>query len=153
MAETREGKFTLDIKRWCEKAQGNADKVVRATAMECLGRIVMRTPVGNPDNWKVKRAPPGYVGGRLRGSWVVSVDAPSTRAPARIDPSGAATIAEGTGILSEAVAGPPIYIMSNLPYAIPIEYGHSQTQAPAGMVRVTIVDFQGIVRDATKALP
>lgn len=149
----RDGQFTLDIKRWCEKAKDNADKVVRATGQECLSRIVMRTPVGNPENWKVKRAPPGYVGGRLRRSWVVSNGMPSGDVPVGIDPSGAVTIAEGTGVLSESRAGVPVYIMSNLPYAIPIEYGHSSIGAPLGMVRITVTEFQSIVRDATKSLP
>ncbi|WP_256203847.1 MULTISPECIES: hypothetical protein [unclassified Pseudomonas] len=39
--------------------------------------------------------------------------------------------------------------MNNLPYAIPLEYGHS-TQAPAGMVRVTLANFQHIVDEAIR---
>lgn len=147
----REGQFTLDIQRWVEKAKGNADKVVRSVGLECLTRVVMRTPVGNPDLWQSK-APAGYIGGRLRGSWVVSVGTASSEKPERIDPSGAAAIAEGSSRLSDAVAGPSIFLMSNLPYAIPIEYGHS-SQSPAGMVRVTVTEFQSIVSDATRALP
>lgn len=151
MAETREGKFALDIRRWVEKAKDNADKVVRATGQEVLTRVVMRTPVGNPDLWK-RKAPKGYVGGRLRANWFVSINEPSQQTRQSIDQGGQLTIAEGTSILSEASAGPPIYIMNNLPYAIPIEYGHSAIQSPAGMVRVTTVEFQAIVNDAVKAL-
>ena len=36
----------------------------------------------------------------------------------------------------------PIYISNALPYALPLEYGHSQ-QAPNGMIRVTVEDWKG----------
>ena len=41
------------------------------------------------------------------------------------------------------------YIINNLPYAIPLEFGHS-TQAPGGMVRVTVARFQQIVQEAIR---
>lgn len=150
MAEIREGRFTLDIKRWTEKAKGNADKVVRAVAQELLGRVVMRTPVGNPYLWK-RKPPAGYVGGRLRGSWVVSIGEPSRETPERIDKTGTLALDAGATVIAQARAGTSIYIMSNLPYAIPIEYGHS-TQAPAGMVRVTVAEFEAVARDAVRSL-
>lgn len=151
MAETREGKFTLDVRRWCEKAKGNADKVVRSTAMECLSRVVMKTPVGNPDLWK-HPPPAGYVGGRARGNWLVSIGDASGQPIDLVDPSGSQTIAAGSGVLSEAIAGPPIYLMNHLPYAVPLEYGWS-TQTPLGMVRTTVAEFRDIVSDVVKELP
>lgn len=51
MPETRQGRFAVDLRAWCEKAKENADKVVRATALELLNRIVLRSPVGNPELW------------------------------------------------------------------------------------------------------
>ncbi len=39
--------------------------------------------------------------------------------------------------------------MNNLPYAIALEYGHSD-QAPGGMVRITQARFQQIVEEAIR---
>ena len=42
------------------------------------------------------------------------------------------------------VAGDVIYLTNNLPYAVPLEEGYSK-QAPAGMVALTVQDFQSVV--------
>lgn len=202
--------FSLDIRRWVEKVKGDMDLVVRKIAIDLHTRIVMRSPVGNPELWaanaeaalqrsehnavvdqlnanlasnpanvtakgNLKRSVrsranrrlsrsqlakeypfaqgAGYSGGRLRGSWVVTVGTPSTTEPGRIDPSGADTIAAAAAALSTFSAGPSIYIVSNVPYANRIEYtGHSQ-QAPAGMVRITVSEFQSMVDAAVRSLP
>jgi hypothetical protein len=39
--------------------------------------------------------------------------------------------------------------VNNLPYAVPLEYGHSK-QAPGGMVRITLARFQQIVDEAIR---
>lgn len=38
-------------------------------AARLLAKVIKRTPVGNPDNWKSGTAPAGYVGGTLRRGW------------------------------------------------------------------------------------
>jgi len=91
----------------------------------------------------------GYVGGRFRGNWQFSIDSPATEELDRIDPSGSETI---TSLISQVQAltiGQTAYIVNNLAYAVPLEYGHS-TQAPAGMVRVTLANFQRIVDEAIR---
>ena len=40
--------------------------------------------------------------------------------------------------------------MNNLPYAVPIENGHSR-QKPEGMVAVTVAEWPGIVKNAIDA--
>jgi hypothetical protein len=174
--------FALDVAAWCLKAQARGDQALRAISLELLSRIVLRSPVGNPDLWKANRvsledrlslnqlrtlagkksfaqrtlnrkvplkAGKGYTGGRFRGSWVVTVGQASTVAPPRIDKAGGKTIAAGQAVLAEAHLGTVIYMLSNLPYSERLEYGWS-TQAPGGMVRVTVAEFQGIVNDAVK---
>lgn len=91
----------------------------------------------------------GYVGGRFRGNWQFSIDSPATEALDRIDPSGSVTIAELMAQVQALTIGQTAYIVNNLSYAIPLEYGHS-TQAPAGMVRVTLANFQRIVDEAIR---
>lgn len=91
----------------------------------------------------------GYVGGRFRGNWQFSIDSPSTAELDRIDPSGSETIAALLNQVQALTIGQTAYIVNNLPYAVPLEYGHS-TQAPSGMVRVTLANFQAIVDQAIR---
>lgn len=91
----------------------------------------------------------GYVGGRFKGNWQVSINSKPIGETDAIDPSGSATLSKGTTVSLGAKAGDTIYIVNNVPYAIPLEYGHSK-QAPAGMVRVTVVQWQQIVDQAAR---
>lgn len=91
----------------------------------------------------------GYVGGRFRGNWQFSIDSPATDELDRIDPSGNETIAQLKAQVEALTIGQTAYIVNNLAYAVPLEYGHS-TQAPAGMVRVTLANFQRIVDEAIR---
>lgn len=90
-----------------------------------------------------------YVGGRFRGNWQFSLETPASGELDRIDPNGAETLATLVSQVQYMTAGQVAYIVNNLPYAIPLEYGHS-TQAPGGMVRITIERFQRIVDEAAR---
>jgi len=96
------------------------------------------------------KAPPGYTGGRFRGNWQVSFDAPTTKENGRIDKTGDLTKAAGNYTLSLFKVGMrSIYFCNNVPYAYPLEMGHS-TQAPGGMVRITAAEFQRFFDDAIR---
>jgi len=203
------GDFTLQIERWIAKTSADLDQVCRVIALELHKRIVMRSPVGNPELWAANaeaalqrsqhnqvvdqitanlmsdprnvgkggglkrsvrssynkrlskaqlaklypdRQGKGYVGGRFRGAWDVSLNFASTKPPDRIDPNGAETIAAAQVALENFVAGPSIYLVNNMPYAQRLEYGWSK-QAPAGMVRVTVAEFQSVVDAAVRSTP
>lgn len=88
-----------------------------------------------------------YVGGRFRGNWQFSIGSPATGTLDQVDPSGNVTMAVLRAQVEGLTAGQTAYIVNNLPYSIPLEYGHS-TQAPNGMVRVTLARFQQIVAAA-----
>ncbi|WP_421549115.1 hypothetical protein [Pseudomonas sp. QD4] len=90
-----------------------------------------------------------YVGGRFRGNWQFSIDIPADGVLDQIDPSGGVTIAVLRTQVQSLTAGQTAYIVNNLPYGIPLEYGHSR-QAPGGMVRVTLARFQQIVAEAIR---
>lgn len=179
----QQGQFAVNVREWAEKAKGNADQVLRAVSIELLNRIVLRSPVGNPELWAANKervearkrevikyrlggetigkarlaklfplkAGNGYTGGRFRGNWQVTLNAPAAGELERIDPAGAATIADGLATIAPVKFGATVYLVNNLPYAIRLEYGWS-TQAPAGVVRITAAEFQGIVDDAAKGL-
>ncbi len=143
--------FALSLAAFAKKAPEQARVVIRKVAIDLLTATVLRTPVGNPTLWKSK-PPKGYVGGRLRANWNVSLVSPDTSTTDAIDKSGAQTIDRGTAAIGEADGVKDIWMMNSLPYAIPIEYGHSGVQAPAGMVRVSVAEFQAFVDKAAASL-
>ncbi|ROM94393.1 hypothetical protein [Pseudomonas brassicacearum] len=91
----------------------------------------------------------GYVGGRFRGNWQFSIDTPAEGVLDQVDPSGNVTIAVLRTQVQALTIGQTAYIVNNLIYGVPLEYGHSK-QAPGGMVRVTLTRFQQIVDDAIR---
>ncbi|WP_286800702.1 hypothetical protein [Pseudomonas sp. UBA4034] len=95
------------------------------------------------------KAPEVYVGGRFRANWHISLGVVESVTFDEVDPSGAETTAALVAAMSDFTAGQMAYIINNLPYAIPLEFGHS-TQAPGGMVRVTVARFQQIVLEAIR---
>lgn len=145
MADT----FALDLSKFIEKAQDHAREVVQKTAIEVFAKTVERTPVGNPSLWKGK-PPKGYVGGRLRANWNTSFNTPDATVSTSTSYSGKrGEISSKVGQWREG----DIYLMNSLPYVHEIEYGNHSTQAPAGMVRVTVTEFQTFVAQAIASLP
>ncbi len=120
--------FSNDIKKFNEKTQKAATNVFRGTALSLMNKIVLRTPVDT---------------GRLRGNWFSSIN----RASNQVDGNGERyTSTTGKAKLSDS-----IFFVNNLPYAQVIEDGDGN-RPPHGMVKVTIAEFQQVVRqNARKA--
>lgn len=97
-----------------------------------------------------------YVGGRFRGNWQVSFDKQSEGVIGRDknnDPGGSVTLAEGVAVIEQFKVGVQhsIYFVNNLPYAYPLEFGHS-SQAPNGMIRVTAQEFGQMVEESAQEI-
>lgn len=140
--------FALNISEFVNKAKEAPEKVVRKVATDVATSLVMKSPVGDATYWKSK-PPPGYVGGRFRANWVCAFNQPADFTTDETDPSGEDTI----DALSSAVSdwdGGDIYFTNSLPYAIPLEYGHSDQQAPNGMVRLTVNEWDEFVINAAR---
>jgi len=112
------------------------EKVVlfqKSIAFDLFRRVVSKSPVGNPTLWQnPSAAPPGYVGGRFRANWQITVGTPATG-----EVSGVAIPNATLG------AVPPfttIWITNNVPYADRLENGWSG-QAPLGIVSVSIAEI------------
>lgn len=90
-----------------------------------------------------------YVGGRFRGNWQFSIGTPAEGELDQVDPAGGVTLAKLRLQVEQLTIGQTAYIVNNLPYAVPLEYGHSK-QAPGGMVRITLARFQQIVDEAIR---
>lgn len=146
------GAFSLDLSRFVAKAKGRERLVVRKIVIDVGSSVVLKTPVGDPDQWNMP-APAGYVGGRARGSWQYAKGSPMAGEPGGVDPGGAGAIGR---VVGGAMAGDPLvehYLTSNVPYMRRLEYEGWSKQAPEGMVRLTIEEFQRFVDDAARSLP
>jgi hypothetical protein len=137
--------FEVELKReWAEK-QGDIGIMVARVAGEALRRVVEKSPVGNPTLWK-RPAPAGYVGGRFRGNWLLSVGAPQAGVVETVDAGGGATVERGLAAMPGYGADglyPSVFIQNNLPYAEALENGHS-AQAPGGVVALTVAEISAI---------
>lgn len=143
--------FALDLQRFAEKTGEKADDAVGAIVTNIAARIDMRSPVGDASYW-ISKPPPGYVGGRFRANWQLGVDTVPSGEVAAPDPSGEATQGRIVAQVPDDAAGKTYWLVNNLPYAQRIEDGWSR-QAPTGLVGLTVVEFQQIVREAVEALP
>jgi len=143
--------WSIDLDKYAAKTIEKTERVLRKTALEIFKRIIMRTPVGNPAIWQVARKPKGYVGGRLRNNWFVSIGAESSQTTEYTAPTGGATVNRATGAAQawKPSGGQSIFMTNNLPYAETIERGRvdgsGSIQAPYGMVKITVAEFDGIV--------
>ena len=97
-----------------------SDKIQVEAAKDLLALIEKRTPVGNPSLWNYP-APAGYNPGTLKASWVMEVG--GTKGKVQIT------------------------ISNDQPYAERVENGWS-TQAPSGMLKVSLKDWPGLIRKA-----
>jgi allantoicase len=101
---------------------------VRKIMLEMFRKIILKSPVDT---------------GRFRGNWQVAIgDAPEGTLELD-DKTGIATIAKADANLAGVDIGDTIFFANNLPYAMRLEEGYSG-QAPAGMVSLTVQEFQAI---------
>jgi hypothetical protein len=115
------------IKEFAKKVNVKVNQVVKRTAFQIYNDITDQTAVGNPDNWKSKYAPKGYVGGRLRASLTISQDRPDL-STANI---GATAIPKPS--LPALKDDPTIFIANNLPYAHRVLMEGWSEQTPENM--------------------
>lgn len=131
------GNFELDIQRFVDRAKGNIDLVIRKIALDLFKRVILKSPV---------------LTGRFKGNWQVAIGSIPAGVLEIDDKSGSATISKMTAAVLGLKAGQVIYLVNNLEYARPLEYGHSK-QAPAGVVRITVQEFPQVVAKAANEVP
>lgn len=134
------GPCELKVSQWIERTMGDggdAEQAVRRIVLEVWGRIIVRSPVDT---------------GRFRANWIYSVNATV----------GGVVQVSGTTEAPAAPAEPPTlpagqvlervhFIQNNLPYARRLEDGYS-SQAPTGMVALTLREFAGIADEAARSV-
>lgn len=129
------GSFALDLSAFSKKASLRTDQILRKVVLDMTAEIVELTPV------KTGMAKNNYFWGLSRVDSVESE--PNT--------GGAASLERAADFAATAHGGGVFYLTNNLPYIMPLEFGHS-TQAPAGMARITVARWQQLVNAAAGAL-
>jgi len=100
--------------------------------LEALKRLVNKTPVDT---------------GRARGNWQVTISNPAAGQLETTDKEGSGTIARGLAALGGLKPYMVVWITNNLDYIEFLEDG-SSTQAPEGMMTVTIQELRTMFRKA-----
>lgn len=137
--------FSSQINNFIKKANSNTSKFVTGVRVGVADSVINKTPLDT-----------GYA----RGNWQSSIETPIKTEITRYDTEAGFAPTGGDGIaLREAkqVAATEIdkdfYIVNNAEYIQYLEYTGSylgSEQAPNGMVRITIADYQNIVKDVLK---
>lgn len=123
--------FASLVGQWSEDSKKKLNVAFQKISLDAFTNVILMSPVDT---------------GRFRGNWQVGIGSipASDVDKLYVDPSGAAILSDIQQAVLDMKFGDTIYLVNNLPYARRLEYGWSQ-QAPNGMVRVTVAQFQPIV--------
>lgn len=123
--------FGADVRRFAVKTAQSLDKTVADIETQVISLVIIRSPVDT---------------GRFRGNWQVTRGAP---AQGVIERYGAqASIQEMESIVRAMQGGRVTFVSNNLPYAARLEYDGWSQQAPEGMVRRTVAEFEQLAAAA-----
>jgi hypothetical protein len=139
--------FSSDIKKFAEKGKIGYNDAVNISLLNVSRSIIFMTPVDE---------------GRARGNWFASLSS----YPTATSDSKAVNMSQVQAV-TENAAGKVFYLTNNLPYIGKLEYGGYpnpsggnkaingfSTQAPTGMVRISIENFeQGLKESVSKLKP
>jgi hypothetical protein len=127
-------KFRGDIKRFITKSNAVLDKYAKAVVLNLDKSMVMKSPVDT---------------GRFRANWNIGIGSVDSNTSDATDISGSGAISKAVAELNSfKVNGQIIYITNSLPYAYRLEYEGWSSQSPQGMVRITLAELSGILRQA-----
>lgn len=126
------GSFSEQIKRFNDMSLEAAERTVKDALIVVGSTIIDISPVDE---------------GAFKANWRFGVGSAPEGILEEVDPSGQRTIQRLVAQINAMDVGQMAYIVNNLPYAIPLEYGHS-SQKPLGVVRITMARFQQIVAEA-----
>lgn len=153
--------FSKQMNDIIKKTKDNTRKAVAAGCLEISKEIIQRTPVDT---------------GRLKGNWIPEKNTRPDYSLNTSDKSGSKTISKSKAVTNKLKIGDTYFLVNNLVYAEVVEYGlfpklvkystHQKnmserdgairsyngysTQAPQGMVRVTIEEANYLIQKAVK---
>lgn len=128
------GSFSQNVEAFAKKTGLTMTTICQKVAMEAFKRVIEKSPVDT---------------GRFRANWGVQVNSPHAGDTENLDPTptgpgtGGPTVFKSAEAVSKWNGVGSIFLCNNVIYSVPLEYGHSKIQAPAGMIRVTVSEMQG----------
>lgn len=123
--------LAADLAKIAARNKAKLLKVAQNSLMRVGGAIVLKSPVDT---------------GRFRANWMSAYGGVDSSTTESISNSGAESIGRLNAKLNGLDVGQVVYFTNSLPYAEKLEYGYSQ-QAPAGMVRLSVANWQSIVAE------
>ena len=118
--------WSVPLDRLAQRAQAQFEDVARKATYDLFRAVVLKSPVDT---------------GRFRSNWNVTASVPSFTYSESTNASRADS--ETLKALTLPVGG-VVYLSNGLPYANRLEYGYSN-QAPSGMIRTSVADFNRFV--------
>jgi hypothetical protein len=155
-------RWNVNLQELARRYNQRFEDVARMTCIELFSRVVLRSPVDT---------------GRFRANWQLSYASIDTSVTTSTDETGNDKIAQIRATAAEFKLGQILYFTNSLPYAAVLEYGlypnppeegskkrgeagkavhvvgGYSMQAPQGMVRVTVIEFDQAVNKALAAAP
>jgi hypothetical protein len=125
------------------RANGKVDLVIRKATIELFGSVIKMTPVDT---------------GRAKGNWQCTVGERASSQTERLDGSSLGST-NGSSAFADVVATVPnagqiVWLTNNVPYIQKLEYDPpgkgGSTQAPGGMVRLSIRRFGSILKEVAR---
>lgn len=126
------GSFSAQLQQFADETMERASEIFQRVAIEVGSTVIRLSPVDT---------------GKFKANWQFSTSTPDSAIIEDFDKAGNETLAKLIREAGQLTYGQTAYIFNNLPYANPLEYGHSG-QAPQGMVRITLARFKEIVNGA-----
>jgi len=140
----------LKMLRFPEMAKKVSQDLARGVLKEFGYRLVARSPIGDPTHWRPAHWPVGYVPGQFVNNWQVGIDDVPRGIIGQADASGSGSY-ERLQKLGRWQIGHTFYFVNNLPYAKLLENGWSRSQAPLGIVGLTMAELPQIINDVKGA--
>lgn len=120
--------FGSGIAGYAKRTKLGIDEAVVAINSKLSRDIILATPIDT---------------GRARGNWIATIGSPSSESSDSTNVSSA--LSNSQSIANES-AGKVFYLANNLPYIHRLEYNSWSTQAPNGMVRVSLQNIKSLLR-------
>lgn len=128
--------FKADFAKVIENAKNRIDIVIKKAEIRVFESVIMKSPVDT---------------GRFRGNWIATTGTPSFMHYDDLkDKPGRVTKAAARSVINESQIGGITYLVNNLPYAYRLEYGRYSQQAPNGMVRLSVAEFEQWLNEAAR---
>lgn len=142
--------FESQVKKWAKKAIKRKDNIVSYSFKRLGTLVVNRTPIGDVSTWE-NNPPIDYRPGTLANNWFAGIGEPEPVELREPNVTAADSLSQ-IDAASLIAPGKLMHISNPSPHARRNEYGWSN-QAPQGMVRISVREWQDIVRQAVANVP